>query len=312
MPQDAEPDVERVTALRLEAAFAQGFVIVRCFVLAQAVLNLLLTFEQYRAPAVAALVCLACVVETALVGRALTRSGRLTRPILLGDALFGLAGIAAMTTAQWGGLNWLIPSTNVTAPGGFNWMGPYTLATCGALGILAPGDLTNHFEPQYKAQEIVRRFRNWGYPRPHNEPNVRVMRGRWWAPSVALLLAMANVAASTRLGGVPANVDVIRGVGNYVLFFLIGAITATFFRRSIARLAARDQELEGIAVEVARTGQWRATVTDVFAPVIELLDEVLRLKGDCPDPVRSRADRLIEMIDALRPEDGGTRTGDEP
>lgn len=267
-------ELELATAARLEAAVALIFLAVRCVHLGQAVVDLGLAGGTYAGEWLAIGLGAACWLESVAFGAVVLSARRLSRGALLGDAVFGVAGLAVMSLAT-------DPS-----PGradSLNWMLPYTVATATGLGIVMFGNLGDR------------------RPRP-------VGVALLWPPAVALSLAGAYIASAYfphRLAG--DRPDQIWGnAANYVVFFVAAVLTMAVTRRLVATLAARNADVTRTAGVLAREAQWRAVKADVFGPVVRLLDRVAELEdGNVPAPVRREAERLITLIDAVRPGDVG-------
>ncbi len=132
---------------------------------------------------------------------------------------------------------------------------------------------------------------------------------RLWPPVLAIGLAVAYVVCAYlphRLADDRPN-QIWGNAANYVLFFAAAVLTLAVTRRLVAALAARNADVTRAAAELAREAQWRAVQVDVFGPVVDLLDRVAGLiGGSVPAPVQREADRLIAMIDAVRPGDLAT------
>lgn len=278
--QGSRRELELATAFRLQAAVVLIFLAARCVHLGQAVVDLGLAGGAYAHDGLAISLGAACWLESVAFAAVVLSARRLSRGALLGDAVFGVAGLAVMSMA-----------TDPT-PGradSLNWMLPYTVATATGLGIVMFGDL-------------VRRG-----PRP-------ARMARLWPPAVALGLTGAYVASAYlphRLASDRPN-QIWGNAANYVVFFLAAVLTLAATRRLLATLAARNADVTRTAGEIAREAQWRAVKVDVFGPVVRLLDRVAQLNdGNVPAPIRREADRLITMIDAVRPGDVGTGADDD-
>jgi hypothetical protein len=97
-------------------------------------------------------------------------------------------------------------------------------------------------------------------------------------------------------------VQIWGNAADYGIFFVAGLLTVVVARRRVAAMSARNAAVTEAAAQLAREAQWRAIAVDVFVPVVALLDRVAGLPdGPVPAPLRREADRLIAMIDAVRP-----------
>jgi hypothetical protein len=273
-------ELELATAVRLQAAVVLIFLAARCVHLGQAMVDLGLAGGVYAHEGLAIGLGAACWLESVAFAALVLGARRLSRGALLGDAVFGVVGLAVMSMA-----------TDPT-PGradSLNWMLPYTVATATGLGTVMLGDLVDRGR--------------------------RIGRGaRLWPLAMALGLAGAYIASAylpNRLRG--DRPDQIWGnAANYVVFFAAGVLTLAVTRRLVAALAARNADVTRTAAELAREAQWRAVTVDVFGPVVDLLDRVAQLRdGSMPAPVMREACRLIAMIDAVRPGDVGSRADGE-
>ena len=269
-------ELELATALRLQAAVVLIFLAARGVHLGQAVVDLGLAGDAYAHEGLAIGVGAACWLESLAFAGVVLGTRRLSRGALVGDALFGVAGLAAMSVA-----------TDPT-PGradSLNWMLPYTVATATGLGIVMFGDLVDRG------------------PRAG-------LAARLWPPTLGLALAGAYVTSAYlphRLAG-DRQSQIWGNAANYVVFFGAAVLTLAVARRLVVTLGARNAEVMRTAAELAREAQWRAVKVDVFGPVVRLLDRVAGLNdGGVPEPVRREADRLIVMIDAVRPAAGRDR-----
>jgi hypothetical protein len=132
------------------------------------------------------------------------------------------------------------------------------------------------------------------------------MRLRAWPLIVTLGLGAAYVASAYlphRLAG-DRPADLRGNAVNYLVFFAVGAFTIEVTRRQVLAMSRRNAKVTAAAATVAREAQWRAVVVDVFGPVQRLLSRIVALPdGELPASVQEEADRLIAMIDAVRPGD---------
>ncbi len=125
-------ELERATALRLQAAVVLLFLAARCFHLGQAGVDLALAGHAYTVEWLALLLGVACVVESLGVAALTLGARRLTWGRSSPTLVFGVAGLALMAVAT---------SSGPGRTGSLNWMLPYTVATATGLGALAGGDL---------------------------------------------------------------------------------------------------------------------------------------------------------------------------
>jgi hypothetical protein len=288
-------DLERVTALRLEAAVLLIFLAARFVHLGQAGIDLGLAGRSYTRHGLAWTLGGACLLESLLFAGVTLRAGRLTRPALFADALFGLAGLVVMSVA-----------TTKTLTGSLNWMLPYTVATATGLGLVVMGAVTGDLDtlsdgPPSDAKATLNRPARLVGRRP-----VGLARSAW--PCLALVVALAAVYVWSAYR---EHSDQIWGYGgNYFAFFVAAAAVVVVLRRRLAVIGARNAAVTGAAAELAHEAQWRAVAVDVFGPVLHLLDRLVGLDdGLVPSGLREEANRLILMIEAVRP--GEARLGSE-
>lgn len=279
-------DLELAASLRLQAAVVLLFLAVRCVHLGQAGIDLALAGHSYTTEWLAISLGIMCVVESVVVVAIALGARRLTARAMLADAAFGFIGLGTMALAT---------SSGPGRAGSLNWMLPYTVATATFLGALTGGELVD----RSPADVSVRRCaRNASGESAHR---------RVWPLLLALGLTGAYVAsayAPRRLVGDQPG-QIMGNAANYLVFFAAGALTLEVARRRVSAMAARNAEVTTAAAAVAREAQWRAVAVDVFGPVLSLLDRIVGLAdGEIPAPVRQEADRLMEMIDAVRPGEG--------
>ena len=180
---------------------------------------------------------------------------------------------------------------------------PYTVATATFLGALA-------------GEELVDRS-------PADVPAGRRVEGssgesaHWRVRPLLLALGLAGAYVASAY--VPHRLSedqpeqILGNAANYLVFFAAGALTVEVARRRVNAMAARNAEVTAAVAEVAREAQWRAVAVDVFGPVLTLLDRVISLAdGEIPAPVRQEADRLMAMIDAIRPGEGASLLDERP
>jgi hypothetical protein len=299
-------ELQRATALRLQAAVVLLFLAVRCFHLGQAGVDLALAGHAYTVAWLALLVGVACAVESLLVAALALAARRLTWTAILADAAFGVAGLALMAVAT---------SSGPGRTGSLNWMLPYTVATATGLGVLAGGDLVDNRPAAQPAGEPDS-FASASEPgsfasarQPDSfvsasEVSRRLAHGRVWGLVLAVALAGTYVASAYlphRLAYDHPG-QIWGNTAYYLVFFAAGAATLEVTRRLVTALSTRNAEVAKEAAQVAREAQWRAISVDVFGPVSDLLDRVAQLAdGAVPAAVREEADRLIPMIDAVNP-----------
>jgi hypothetical protein len=286
-------ELEVATALRLQAAILLLLLAARIVHLGQAVLDLGLAGGSYTHEGLAVALALACFVESAVFAVVTLHARRLVPGAVLGDAVFGVVGLAVMAIAAY-----RMPGRAAS----LNWMLPYTVATATALGVVTVGDLTQGVMEQEALPSGA------GLAEAPAERGT-VVGWAWrgvsvWPAAVALVLVGVYVVSAY----VPSLVDDPRSVWTnaayYVVFFAAAVGTLVVLRGRLAVMAARNADVSRTAGELAREGQWRAVVVDVFGPVIDLLGRVANLDGGgLPESVRSEADRLISLIDAVRPGD---------
>ena len=291
-------ELDRVIALRLQAVIVLIFLTTRCVHLGQAGVDLALARSAYTHEGVALALGAACGAESVLFAAVTLRARRLLRGALLGEALFGMVGLGLMAFAT---------SSTPGRAGSLNWLLPYTVATAAGLGVVARGDLEVR-PPGGRTSGLA------GLWRRRAARTVKAMRGNtmgWlpgtWAAAVMVALAgvyVLSVNLPYRLPDERAT-QIWGNAANYPLFFAAATLGVRFLRHRLAVIAARNTEVTSAAAALAHEAQWRAVAVDVFGPVIALLERVADLSdGEVPVPVRSEADRLISMIEAVRPPDG--------
>jgi hypothetical protein len=281
-------ELELAAALRLQAALVLLFLAVRCVHLGQAGIDLALAGHSYTTEWLAVSLGAMCVVESIAVVAVALGARRLTTTVILADAAFGLIGLGVMALATTSGPG---------RAGSLNWMLPYTVATATFLGALTGGELVDRSPAEVSAGRRVEGASSGSAHR------------RVWPLLLALGLGGAYVASAYfphRLGEDQPG-QILGNAANYLVFFAAGALTVEVARRRVNAMAARNAEVTAAVAEVAREAQWRAVAVDVFGPVLALLDRVVGLAdGEIPASVRREADRLIAMIDAVRPGEGAS------
>jgi hypothetical protein len=304
-------ELERATALRLQAAVLLLFLAVRCVHLGQAGVDLALAGGQYTVPWLAFALGGACLCESVAIAAVTLSARRLTRGAMLADAAFGAAGLAVMAVAS---------SSGPGRAGSLNWMLPYTVATATGLGVLVGGDLVAGAASAADGRREGGTADGVGEGSPTGgerkggttgggrEGGAAGRLGREQAGLLLLAVALGGVYVASaylphRLGEDHPG-QIWGDAANYAVFFAAGALTLTVARGRVAAMSARNAEAAAAAAAVAREAQWRAVAVDVFSPVIALLDRVVSLPdGEPPDAVREEAGRLIAMIEAVRPAD---------
>ncbi len=273
-------DLEEVTAGRVLAALVFLLLAARCVHLAQAGIDLAAGYSAYTRPALAGGLAVACVTESVLFAVAVLRARRLTLAALLGDALFGVAGLAVMSVAT---------SAAPGRAGSLNWMLPYSVTTAVGLGLLFAGDAA----PESAA----------------SGPTWPGRRGRWFLytllPRAAATGALAaayflSVSLPRRLPG-DGPAQLWANDANYAVFFLAAVVLAVLLRRWLTVISRRNAEEVSQAAQLSREAYWRAVTVDVFGPVFELLDRLAVIGEQVPASLRQEADRLISLIDAVDP-----------
>jgi hypothetical protein len=287
--QGSRAELERATALRLQAAVVLLLLAVRSVHLGQAGVDLALAGRAYTVQWLAVLLGVACMAESVVVAGWTLGARRLTPRAMLADAAFGVAGLAVMAVAT---------SSGPGRAGSLNWMLPYTVATATGLGVLAGGDLVD------AAARVAS-------PSDHDRGGPPVRR-RLWPLVAAVGLGGAYVASAylpNRLA-YDSPGQIWGDAANYIVFFVAGALTLRVSRRGVMAMSARNAEVAAAAAEVEREARSRVISVDVFGPVIALLDRIVDLPdGEFPLSARHEADRLISLIDAVRPADvGGLRS----
>jgi hypothetical protein len=286
-------DLERETALRLEAAVLLIFLAARFVHLGQAGIDLGLAGRSYTRHRLAWGLGSACLLESLLFAGVTLRAGRLTRPALFADALFGLAGLVVMSVA-----------TTKTLKGSLNWMLPYTVATAAGLGLVAMGAVTGDLDtpidrPQSDAKPTLTRPARYLRRRP-----VGLAQSTWPCFALVVTLAAVYVWSAYR-----EHSDQIWGsAGNYFVFFVAAGAAVAVLRRRLAVIGARNAAVTGAAAELAHDAQWRAVAVDVFGPVLHLLHRLVGLDdGEVPSGLQEEANRLILLIEAVRPGEANVR-----
>lgn len=279
--QGSRAELERETAVRLQTAVVLLFLAVRSVHLGQAGVDLALAGRAYTVEWLAVVLGVACMAESVVLAAWTLGARRLTPRAMLADAAFGAVGLAVMAVAT---------SSGPGRAGSLNWMLPYTVATATGLGVLAGGDLVGAASP------VASRF-------DHDRGGPPVRRRLW--PLVAVVGLGGAYVASAYLPhrlAYDSPGQIWGDAANYIVFFVAGALTLMVGRRGVMAMSARNAEVAAAAAELAREAHSRAIAVDVFGPVVALLDRIVDLPdGEFPGSVRDEADRLISLIDAVRP-----------
>lgn len=269
-------DLAEVSARRTQAALLFLVLAARGVILAQAGIDVAVGSGAYtRLPAVVGL-AVACVAESVVWAVVQLRAQRLTAAALLGDAVFGVAGLAVMSAAT------------TAAPGragSLNWMLPYTVVTAVGFGLLAAGDL--------------RPGAGVAGPDAGAEPR----RGLFLASrgTVVLTLAAAYLLSLSLPRRLDPPVQLWTNDANFAWFFGAALVVSVLLRRWLILISTRNAEAMRQAAELSHEAHWRALTVDVFGPVLELLDG-LEVVGDAvPAQFRREAERLILLIETVKP-----------
>jgi hypothetical protein len=204
------------------------------------------------------------------------RGQRLTTGALLGDAVFGVAGLAVMSAAT------------TAAPGragSLNWMLPYTVVTAVGFGLLAAVDL----QPAGGAAGLV----------VGEEPR----HGLFLVSRAAAVVALAGAYLLSVIlpRGLDPPVQLWTNDANFAWFFGAALVVSVLLRRWLILIGTRNAEAIRQAAELSHEAHWRALTVDVFGPVLELLDGLEAIGDAVPDQFRHEAERLISLIEAVKP-----------
>jgi hypothetical protein len=269
-------DLERLTAARIDAGLLVFILFARVIHLAQAAVDVTVGRAAYTHPLAAQFCAAACVIESALLCLALVRRGQLTMSLVVVDAVFGLAGLGALSFAT---------SSTVGRTGTINWMLPYTVVTATAFGLLVAAEYPGG------TGTAPRRRRDW----------------RGGAGAVVLAAGYAASVSLPRLVPGEHLAQVVGNAGNYLVFFAGAAGVSIALRRQLSRIAAANDAAKNEASQLAAEAQWRLVAVDVFGPVLDLLDRATEMGAEVPEALRRESDRLIELIEATNP---GSAAGD--
>jgi hypothetical protein len=276
-------DLEQVTDGRLQAALLFMFLATRCVHLGQAGIDLAVGRAAYPREDLAVSLVVACVAESMVFAAVTFRARRLTLGALLGDASFGIVGLAVMSAA----------TTNAPGrAGSLNWMLPYTVTTAVGVGLLFAADPTGNVTG--KATGGMAR----GGPGTGGT-SFRVL------PRVAVVGALAVAyIASVNLpqrfaGDRPA--ELWTNDANYGAFFGSALLFALLLRRWLSVISRRNAEATQQAAQLSHEANWRAMTADLFGPVLEMLDNLAVIEDEVPLSLRAEAGRLIALIEATNP-----------
>jgi hypothetical protein len=268
-------DLAEVSARRTRAALLFLVIAGRGVILAQAVIDVAVGSGAYTRPFAAIGLAVACVAESVVWALVQLRAQRLTTGALLADAVFGVAGLAVMSAAT------------TAAPGragSLNWMLPYTVLTAVGFALLAVGDLRS----AAAADPAGRTERRYGL--------VLAFRG-----TVALTLAAAYLVSVSLPRRLDPPVQLWTNDANFAWFFGAALVVSVLLRRWLTLIGTRNAEAMRQAAELSHEAHWRALTVDVFGPVLELLDGLEALGDAVPAEFRHEADRLICLIEAVKP-----------
>jgi hypothetical protein len=269
-------DLAEVSARRTRAALLFLVIAARGVILAQAVIDVAVGSGAYTRPLATAGLAVACVAESVVWALVQLRAQRLTTGALLADAAFGVAGLAVMSAAT------------TAAPGragSLNWMLPYTVLTAMGFALLAAGDLPS---AAGVADPAARPERRYGL--------VLAFRG-----AVALMLAVAYLVSVSVPRRLDPPVQLWTNDANFAWFFGAALVVSVLLRRWLTLISTRNAEAMRQAAELSHEAHWRALTVDVFGPVLELLDGLEGLGDAVPTEFRREADRLIGLIEAVKP-----------
>jgi hypothetical protein len=269
-------DLAEVTARRTQAALLFLVLAARCVILAQAGIDVAAGSGAYTRAPLAVGLAVACVAESVVWALVQLRAQRLTARALLGDAVFGVAGLAVMSAAT------------TVAPGragSLNWMLPYTVVTAVGFGLLAAGDL----RPA------------GGVAGPAAGKELRHGLFLVSRSAVVVTLAAAYLLSVSLPRRLDPPVQLWTNDANFAWFFGAALVVSVVLRRWLTLISARNAEATRQAAELSHEAHWRALVVDVFGPVLELLDDLEAVGDAVPAQLRSEAERLICLIEAVKP-----------
>jgi hypothetical protein len=269
-------DLAGVTARRTQAALLFLLLAARFVILVQAGIDVAVGSGAYSPPPLAMGLAFACVCESVIWALVQLRAQRLTTGALLGDAVFGVAGLAVMSAAT------------IAAPGragSLNWMLSYTVVTAVGFGLLAAGDL--------------RPGDGGAGPVAGEEPR----RGPYLASRAAavVMLAAAYLLSVILPRRLDPLVQLWTNDANFAWFFGAALVVSVLLRRWLILISTRNAEATRQAAELSHEAHWRALTVDVFGPVLELLDGLAAIGDAVPVQFRREAERLISLIEAVKP-----------
>jgi hypothetical protein len=268
-------DLVRTIGERLDVGLLVIFLGGRGIHLLQALLDVTLGLDGYTHMSAAQIAACGCLAESLLLSVALARRQRLTLPLLVADAAFGLLGLGILSFAT---------THTVGRTGTIDWMLPYTVTTVAGLGLL------------------VGRGKD-----PVGPDGVARGRGDWRCAPIVLILTAGYVASVMlpRLAPGETAVQVLVNACNYPAFYLGAAGLSLSLRRRLEAISVRNDAVTQEAARVAAQGHLRAMMVDVFGPVFDLLERAAKMGDEVPPSLREEASRLMELIDAMNPRAGG-------
>jgi hypothetical protein len=272
-------DLEQVTDGRLQAALLFMFLATRCVHISQAGIDLAVGHGAYTREGLAGGLAVACLAESLVFAAVTVGVRRLTFAALLGDAVFGVVGLAVMSAA----------TTAAPGRGGsLNWMLPYTVTTAVGLGLLFAGDRSGS-----AAAGTARRGSRIGGILVRALPRLAAVG----ALAVAYIV---SVNLPHRLSDNPPG-DLWVNDANYGAFFVSALVLALLLRRWLMVIGRRNAEAIQEAAQLSHEANWRAMTTDLFGPVLVLLDRLAVVGDQVPASLREEAGRLIALIEATNP-----------
>jgi hypothetical protein len=269
-------NLAEVTARRTQAVLLFLLLAARFVILVQAGIDVAVGSGAYTRAPLAIGLAVACVCESVVWALVQLRAQRLTTGALLGDAVFGVAGLAVMSAAT------------TAAPGragSLNWMLPYTVVTAVGFGLLAAGDL--------------RPGDGGAGPVVGEEPR----QGLYLASRATAVVTLAaayllSVILPRRLD---PPVQLWTNDANFAWFFGAALVVSVLLRRWLILISTRNAEAMRQAAELSHEANWRALTVDVFGPVLDLLDGLEAIGDAVPVQFRDEAERLISLIEAVKP-----------
>jgi hypothetical protein len=281
-------NLEEVSVWRLQAALVLLLLATRCVHLAQAGIDVAAGNGAYTRPVLAEGLAVACVVESVVFGAVILGARRLTLGALLGDATFGIVGLAVMSAAT---------SAAPGRAGSLNWMLPYTVTTAVGIGLLLAGDSQPPSDLGTMADVGGWMRRAW--------PTVLARAAVVGALAVAYII---SVNLPRRLPGDPP-VLLWANDANYLAFFASALVLSLLLRRWLMVIGQRNAEAIAQAAQLSHEAHWRAMTVDLFGPVLEMLDGLAVIQDQVPTSMREEAGRLISLIEAVNPLSGTSTAG---